>query len=389
MAAMEPRQLATAKETFEAMAVQFDFDPRISEAILDHGVTDLETFSWLFTKPEEVGPALVDQLKNIDKPLAQVAKVRRAWAACKAYVSSREASRSRAATDDLDEVLAGKELVDIKNAFFRRYRMTYPPDLLPSDRLVSRLYREIQKRCLTMKDVLTVFTLFQQKTQSPKRQRVAEGLYVGVDTEEAARRQKTCSDYLDALYIYCLALAMAGCSPIEPAPTAAEVLGVDACDYVEVPLDVVMRYWFRRKRTIMTVVEPQRYIQLLTLDEAERAEWVSRYCQGTDSLGKVIDQVYRERDAHWSVVRPFVHEVSRAPVSTSSASTSRQGKGRFEHALRDGTKLCSDYQTGQRSNQSSKGCSKGDHRCGVLMKSGRVCGSRAHIGSQCDAKAKA
>ena len=136
---MEPRQLATAKETFEAMAAPFDFDTRIAGAMLEHGVTDLETFSWLFTKPEEVGPALVDHLKNIDKPLAQVAKVRRAWAACKANVSSREASRPRAATDDLDEVLAGKEFADIKNAFFRRYRVTYPPDLLPSDRLVSRL----------------------------------------------------------------------------------------------------------------------------------------------------------------------------------------------------------------------------------------------------------
>jgi hypothetical protein len=146
---MEPRQLSTAKETFEAMAVQFDFDPRIAQAILDHGVTDLETFSWLFTKPEEVGPALVDQFKDVDKPLAQVAKVRRAWAACKAYVSSREASRSKAATEDLDEVLAGKDLAGIKNAFFRRYRMTYPPDLLPSDRLVSRLYREIQKRWMS------------------------------------------------------------------------------------------------------------------------------------------------------------------------------------------------------------------------------------------------
>jgi hypothetical protein len=384
---MEPRQLSTAKETFDAMAVQFDFDPRIAQAILDHGVTDLETFSWLFTKPEEVGPALVDQFKDVDKPLAQVAKVRRAWAACKAYVSSREASRSKAATEDLDEVLAGKDLADLKNAFFRRYRMTYPPDLLPSDRLVSRLYREIQKRCLTMKDVLTVFTLFQQKTQSPKRQRVADGLYVGVDSEDVARRQKTYSDYLDALYIYCLALAMAGCSATDPAPAAPEVLGVDTCDYVAVPLDVVMRYWFRCKRTAMSVVEPQRYIHLLTLDEAERAEWVSRFCQGTDSLGKVIDQVYRERDAHWTVFRPAMQEASR-PAPSVSSTASRSSKGRWEHSLRDGTVLCQDYQTGQCST-SGKGCSKGEHRCGVLMKSGRVCGSRAHTGSQCDAKGRA
>ena len=389
---MEPRQLSNPKETFEALAAQFGFDVRIAQAILDHGVTDLETFSWLFTKPEEVGPALVDPFKDMDKPLAQVAKVRRAWAACKAYVSSREASRSRASADDLDEALAGNELADLKNTFFRRYRMTYPPDILPSDRLVSRLYREIQKRCLTMKDVLTVFTLFQQKTSAPKRQRLADNLYVGLDLEDSSRRQKTWNDYLDALYIYCLALAMAGCAPTDPPPSAPEVLGADTCEYVGVPLDVIMRYRFRCKRAIMGVMEPQRYIQLVSLDEAERSEWVARFCQGTDTLGKVIDQVYRERDAHWSVVRTVPADPHRAAPSSASASASHgrgQARSKFAEALRDGTRLCQAYQSGQCSNQSGKGCSKGEHRCGVLMKSGRVCGSRAHIGEQCDSRGRA
>ena len=131
MAVVEPRQLATTKETFYALADQFGFDKRISDLIIDYGVTDLETFSWLFTRPEEVGPVLCDPIKDLDKPMAQVAKVRRAWAACVAYVKSRESARTRAAADDLDDVLPAPELLDIKNTFFRRYRMTYPPEMLP------------------------------------------------------------------------------------------------------------------------------------------------------------------------------------------------------------------------------------------------------------------
>ena len=390
MASMEPKQLVTTKETFYALADQFGFDKRISDIIIDCGVTDLETFSWLFTKPDEVGPLLCDPIKDLDKPMAQVAKVRRAWAACVAYVKSRETARTRSAADDLDDVLPAPELLDIKNAFFRRYRMTYPPEMLPSDRLVSRLVREVQKRSLSMKDILTVFTLFQQKTSAPKRQKVGDNLYTGLDLEENTRRARTWSDYLDALHIYCVALAMAGCAPMEPAPSAPETLGESSTDYVQVPLDLVMRYWFRCKRTVQHTLEPQRYLQLVSLDEAERAQWVARFCQGTESLGKVIDQVYKERDAHWSVVqRPVPTEPSMPPPLTlrPNASSSRSSQ-KFAGELRDGTVICPDFQTGSCANQSAKGCGRGEHRCGVYMRSGRVCGSRSHIGSRCDAKGR-
>ena len=53
--------------------------------------------------------------------------------------------------------------------------------------------------------------------------------------------------------------------------------------------------------------------------------------------------------------------------------------------MKDGAKLCPDFQTGK---CKSAKCNKGAHRCAVIVRAQRVCGSLKHGASECRANTK-
>ena len=105
------------------------------------------------------------------------------------------------------------------------------------------------------------------------------------------------------------------------------------------------------------------------LDCTERAEWAQRFANKQDTLGKVIQQVYLERDAHWLAPPPMVDpapprvpEPARAPAAGSKLAPS----------LRDGKALCRAWQNNRCPEQHARNCAEGEHLCAHLLKSGRV-----------------
>lgn len=54
--------------------------------------------------------------------------------------------------------------------------------------------------------------------------------------------------------------------------------------------------------------------------------------------------------------------------------------------LKDGTKLCQSFQHGQCKNKAP--CSMGQHRCGLVIKKERVCGSGGHGAASCKQTSK-
>ena len=50
---------------------------------------------------------------------------------------------------ELDDLLEEGILRDVKVQFWKRYKMKYPVEVSPSDQLLSRCYREMDKRLLT------------------------------------------------------------------------------------------------------------------------------------------------------------------------------------------------------------------------------------------------
>ena len=151
---------------------------------------------------------------------------------------------------------------------------------------------------------------------------------------------------------------------------------------------------------------------------SERAVWVTKFRAGTDTLGHVIQTVYIERDAHWEV-SPALRTVPASPVvlpltpgkggkggrpnkrgkggevdppqwegaqqATWDSNQSKLTPGALAKTLRDGTKLCPDFQAGKCKVKQFK-CPKGVHKCGRVLKNGRVCGMPYHGAQECKRK---
>ena len=107
-----------------------------------------------------------------------------------------------------------------------------------------------------------------------------------------------------------------------------DVKGVDSTKQVAVPLDVMLRYYFRAVRVSSLWPEGTRLAWLRAHDEAERTVWVDRYRNSQDSLGVVVQAVTKERDAHW--VGPLV--AGKASTSSSTKRRSRSPSGGSHHS---------------------------------------------------------
>ncbi|CAE7945418.1 unnamed protein product, partial [Symbiodinium necroappetens] len=194
------------------------------------------------------------------------------------------------------------------------------------------------------------------------------------DPDEAGPRDA--DSYLDRLFTLCLAYAMAGTMAVPAAPAAIEEasLGADSTLFVAVPVDVVMMYWFRAKRTAALVTAAHRLPWLQARDQEERTEWVARFRDSQKTLGQVIKEVYVARDPHWIPVSSNTFAGSsgqqQAPPPPAKVESLFQilssvaGK-KVAARMKDGKQLCADFQRGK---CNKKDCASGAHLCGVVIR---------------------
>ena len=240
-------------------------------------------------------------------------------------------------------------------------------------------------------------SLMFQVTSSRKRKRVGESLYVYEEEEEATFPRST-QKYLSLLHTYLLALAIAGSGKAPGAPQSPEGLGSNPTDYVMAPWDILEAYYWRAVRASHKQPEATRLAWLEKTDIAERAMWVSKFRDSNSTIGKVIQEVSMQRDAHWeappSAARsePSGHGAPPAeagrqtqpplPPPPPQGATKKPQVGSVQPVLKDGKKLCPDFQRGACSKKGAS-CPKGLHRCGRVTSRGRVCGMPHHGASAC------
>ena len=126
-----------------------------------------------------------------------------------------------------------------------------------------------------------------------------------------------------------IAYSMAGVSAVQGAPAAGgeATLGADSVKFVQAPLDVMLAYFYRAKRTTSLLPVAKRLPWLMMRDAEERAEWVARFRESSSTLGQVVKEVFVARDAHWiPSLQPSGQQAGgTAPTETvKSAPTSNQ-----------------------------------------------------------------
>jgi len=279
-----PKEGASAEEVLKSLGAHFKLAEQVVDTLLKSKIESLDEFRYFFDEESKIEPWISKINLGEDKNI-QAARLRRAWASVRLF---------------FQQAVPEGELRDAKLLFWRRYKLRFPPELHPSDSTVSRVAREMEKRMLCVYNLWKVKSLQFQLHCTQKKRKLGDGLYTD-EVEDEEPSSHDADAYLDKLHTLLIAYAIAGASPLPGAPAAADeaALGADSTLFVAVPLDVAMSYYLRAKRTSNLIPAAKRLAWLQARDAEERAEWVSRFREGTSSLGSVIRTVYLARDAHW------------------------------------------------------------------------------------------
>ena len=397
------QDLADRDQTFALLAKDFKWEEKTKLALLKRDIQDLDDFRYLFTSEADV-TTWVATVADVSDPGVAAARIKRAWAAVRKQGALRDEDKSQAPVQDLDAMLGDDDLLERKQKFWNRYHMEYPPEVMPADSLVSRVAREMEKLLLMVFNMALVRTMMHQITTNRKKTKVGDNLYTDA-ADDQAEGQAGLSDvltYMNHLFTYLLALAIAGVhrKPAAAAPES-ETLGSSSVAFINVPLDVVMAYWYRANRMLQSLPPSNRLSVLSHLCAEERAMWVTRFRRGTQTLGEVIQEVMQLRDAHWTG-GPKLPASAPAPsgvlagAGTAGGGAGKQGGGKGSPTskvpktvrpclseMQDGTRLCAKYNRGDKCD--AQNC-KFQHRCGTDIGNGKVCGSWNHSYVNCPCK---
>ena len=268
MAEACPVDKGSKEATFTALAVDFGFDDKVKALFLKGHMTNLEDFRYYFADEKEIDAfvAAEESLKGPELRL-QISRVRRAWTAVRQKGLLKENRNTVSSVAELDDLLEEGTLREVKVQFWKRYKARYPVEVIPSDQLRSRCYREMDKRLLIVYDVWKVKNLLHQVMTTKKRKQVGTDLYTFEDEAEATPGARGVDKYLATLHTYLLALSIAGSSKMSGAPPE-EAFGNDSTKFVKVPWDLLQAYYFRASRSAMLLPEGSRLAWLEGRDVA-------------------------------------------------------------------------------------------------------------------------
>ena len=377
---------------FDQLGKQFAWHESLAKHLVEvKKLETLEDFAFALTSEAEAKP-LVDGIRECPEDLRMVmaGRVRRAWGGVRKALDEATAAKGKDATNDvdLDKVLGKEESDNLEDTFWSRHKMCYPPQQGPADALKSRLYREIARRMTTVRDIWGVRTLGHQMRASKRREEITAKLFLvgeGEDTEVSY--DQSTEQYLRNLKVLMVAYAKAGAVAVPDAPPGPEQRGADTTKYVQVPLDVMMRYLARAETQAAKVDIGERLAWLSARDEAERAAWVEMHRSSNHSFGTVVKTLYEQREAMW-VVKPVEQAKRKLGETDFGAYPDRRPNTRVVVGdglvmnMRDGRKICLKWNKGS----CSKKCpDRALHVCCQGFK-GRACASpdhRACVGSGC------
>lgn len=227
----------------------------------------------------------------------------------------------------LSEPLPVGAIQFLKQVHWRRHKIRFPADIMCADMLISRLARELNKRALQVYPMSEVCTLTHQNTSHAKKRKLDTDRYTSRTSGQVAALDY--ESYLDQLFTYLLALSHAGSNWRPQRPRRGETAH-QSCFYVEIPFNLLQRYYWRARRASRMQPVKNRLAWLRAQDIAERSRWTEEYNSSTCSLGIIIWSIMRQRDVQWyprSSRQKLGHGMVNLPRTNLSSFISTQGSG--------------------------------------------------------------
>ena len=150
MADVAPVNKSNKEETLTALAKDFNFDDKVKQLFLNGSMENLDDFRYYFQAEGEIDAFVAAEATLKDSALKiQISRVRRAWAAVRQEGVRKENRNSISSIAQIDDILDEGTLREVKVNSWKRYKLKYPSEVCPSDQLLSRCYREMDKRLLS------------------------------------------------------------------------------------------------------------------------------------------------------------------------------------------------------------------------------------------------
>ena len=361
---------ADALETFRQLCTSFRINEDVGKWLVQTvGLRTLEDYSAFITSEAEIETKVTSKIANLAQSGLQAARLRQAWLAIrKADVPSQETKKRGEEALDLEDLLPLRDLKQLDVWFYQRYKLQLEVQVAPSDALVSSLSKQLDRRMLQVQSVFKVKTLRHSLLTTRKRRKI--GSIELVDPEEAVDEpiSENVSNYLELLQVLMYGLAKAGVKQLDKQPAEPEGPNTRSSAYVHVPLDVVLRYHRRAVRCVKLAPPNTALTWLQQRDERERQLWVERYRFSNLPLGQVIEQTMLELDHAWEIVE--TEDFSAAAIARERPEKPNKPNapskiGKFAAKLKDGTRLCPDWNNGGCSEKCLK---KFLHACSYIVK---------------------
>jgi hypothetical protein len=306
--------------------------------------------------------------------LVETAKLRNVQAQLQQQLEAYSASGTAKEEVELDAPLGAAELANLMDAFRRIHRFFWPPEQAPSDQLVSRCWREFQKRALTLRPLDKCRTQADSQHAGSTKSAPVAGAKVDARIVIGAAEQVSplgsAYDVLFRIKLLLRAMAIAGVQQITPAQELPDELDGDSTQHRVCPWDVVFRVECRIERCMRDVPYEQTRGWLLRQFDAEQRYWIEKVRNNrTITIGQVLLQSLTERESVWT--QPCVPSpVREKPQRVAEAASSRPvkpAKSEQGHSLFP-LSFCTSYNKGH--------CKFGD-KCHFPHRCSRVTGYQA------------
>ena len=284
-------------------------------------------------------------------------------------------------------MLKESELRCSRTSFWLRHHITFMPQCSPGDTLLSRLTNVLNKRSLSVADMLRVKGAEDEKRTRKALRDVGKGTGLKVETATAdveQHRKQTVTDYLFGMAVYLNTLAVARCTTPQagiPKDLAGALVVEEEeggpTDFMEFRYQFTLKYVDRATRYANKVPAQDAFRLLRIRDEEERTKWLHEFRRiESKSLGKVVEKIYQDQDFlwRWENLEPGVERRGRNSETDTGGGHVRQLEHTIKQLRDNNSKLKASEGRARRGRSRSRrggGSDGGDRRSSASQGSGK------------------